>query len=187
MSDSLWPHRLYSPWSSPGQNTGVGSLSLLQGIFPTQASNRVSCIEGRFFTNWVMREAINPLTSGKCQRSVQYKSTNPHVNSHNTLQTSSSFRSIQPLFIRFLFTQLNFVTKTFCLYWHKYTGICVCHGQGQTCQAGQLRSLICGFGSKILHTWSYSSRMNKYFLTGCVRIQTPSLLTFTLPSFLDTR
>ena len=30
---------LYSPWNSPGQNTGVGSLSLLQGIFPTQGSN----------------------------------------------------------------------------------------------------------------------------------------------------
>ena len=39
MSDSLWPHGLYSPWNSPGQNTGVGSLSLLQGIFPTQGSN----------------------------------------------------------------------------------------------------------------------------------------------------
>ena len=34
MSNSLWPHGLYSPWNSPGQNTGVGSLSLLQGIFP---------------------------------------------------------------------------------------------------------------------------------------------------------
>ena len=33
------PYRLYSPWNSPGQNTGVGSLSLLQGIFPTQGSN----------------------------------------------------------------------------------------------------------------------------------------------------
>ena len=29
----------YSPWDSPGQNTGMGSLSLLQGIFPTQGSN----------------------------------------------------------------------------------------------------------------------------------------------------
>ena len=29
----------YSPWNSPGQNTGVDSLSLLQGIFPTQESN----------------------------------------------------------------------------------------------------------------------------------------------------
>ena len=39
MSDSLRPHGLYSPWNSPGQNTGVGSHSLLQGIFPTQGSN----------------------------------------------------------------------------------------------------------------------------------------------------
>ena len=30
---------VYSSWNSPGQNTGVGSLSLLQGIFPTQESN----------------------------------------------------------------------------------------------------------------------------------------------------
>ena len=36
---TLWPHGLYNPWNSPGQNTGVGSLSLLQGIFPTQGSN----------------------------------------------------------------------------------------------------------------------------------------------------
>ena len=39
VSDSLQPHGLYSPWNSPGQNTGVGSLSLLQGTFPTQGSN----------------------------------------------------------------------------------------------------------------------------------------------------
>ena len=39
LSHSLWPHELYSPWKSPGQNTGVGILSLLQGIFPTQRSN----------------------------------------------------------------------------------------------------------------------------------------------------
>ena len=30
---------LYSPWNSPGQNTGVGSLSFLQGILPTQGLN----------------------------------------------------------------------------------------------------------------------------------------------------
>ena len=98
MFNSLQPHGLYSPWNSPGQNTGVGSLSLLQGIFPTQGSNlglpqcrrilyqlihqesprilewvaypvfsgsfqprnrtRVSCIAGRFFTNWAIREAL---------------------------------------------------------------------------------------------------------------------------------
>ena len=38
VSNSLRPHGLYSPWNSPGQNTGVGSLSLLQGIFQTQGS-----------------------------------------------------------------------------------------------------------------------------------------------------
>ena len=39
MSDSLQPRGLYSPQNSPGQNTGVGRLSLLRGIFPTQGSN----------------------------------------------------------------------------------------------------------------------------------------------------
>ena len=99
MSNSLRPHGLYSPWNSWGQNTGVGSLSLLQGIFPDQGLNpglphcrqilyqlnhkgsprtlewvaypfssrsswprnqtRVSCIAGRFLTNWAVREAVN--------------------------------------------------------------------------------------------------------------------------------
>ena len=39
MFNSLWPHGLYGVWNSPGQNTGLGSLSLLPGIFPTQGSN----------------------------------------------------------------------------------------------------------------------------------------------------
>ena len=97
MSDSLQLHGLYIPWNSPGQNTGIGSLSLLQEIFPTEELypglphcrrilyqlshqgspiipewvaypfssgsswprnwTRVSCIAGRFFTNWAIREA----------------------------------------------------------------------------------------------------------------------------------
>ena len=40
MSNSLRPHGLYSPWNFPGQNTGVGSLSLLQETFPTQGLNQ---------------------------------------------------------------------------------------------------------------------------------------------------
>ena len=39
LSNSLQPRGLHSPWNSPGQNTEVGSLSLLQGIFPTQELN----------------------------------------------------------------------------------------------------------------------------------------------------
>ena len=89
---------LYSPWNSLSQNTGVGSLSLLQGILPNQGSSpcvphhrrilyqlsykgsprtlewvaypfsrrsswprnqtRVSCILGRFLTNWAIRETL---------------------------------------------------------------------------------------------------------------------------------
>ena len=36
---TLQTHQRYSPWYFPGQNTGMGSLSLLQGIFPTQGLN----------------------------------------------------------------------------------------------------------------------------------------------------
>ena len=59
VSDSLRPHGLYSPWNSPGQNTGVGSLSLLQGIFPTQGSNP-GLPHYRRFTSWATREARVP-------------------------------------------------------------------------------------------------------------------------------
>ena len=45
VSDSLWPHGL----NSPSQNTGVGSLSLLQGIFPTQGSN-----PGLLHCRWIL-------------------------------------------------------------------------------------------------------------------------------------
>ena len=39
------------------RNTGVGSLSLLQGSFPTQESSQCPCSTGGFFTNWAIREA----------------------------------------------------------------------------------------------------------------------------------
>ena len=47
--NSLQPHGLYSPWNSPGQNTGVGSRFLLQGIFPTQGSN-----PGLWHCRWIL-------------------------------------------------------------------------------------------------------------------------------------
>ena len=49
MSYSLRSHGLYSPWNSPGQNTGVGSLSLLQGIFSTQESK-----PGLLHCRWIL-------------------------------------------------------------------------------------------------------------------------------------
>ena len=42
MSDSLQHHGLCSPRNSPGQNTGVGNCSLLQGIFPPQGSQTLN-------------------------------------------------------------------------------------------------------------------------------------------------
>ena len=44
--DSLRPHGLYSPYNSPGQNTGVGCHFLLQGIFLTQRLN-LGLLQGR--------------------------------------------------------------------------------------------------------------------------------------------
>ena len=49
MSDSLRPHGLHSPWNSPGQNTGVGTRSLLQGASQPKDQTQVSRIAGRLF------------------------------------------------------------------------------------------------------------------------------------------
>ena len=57
MSNYLRSHRLYSLWNSPGQNTGVGNCSLLQGVFLTQELNWCLPHGRRFFTTWATREA----------------------------------------------------------------------------------------------------------------------------------
>ena len=68
MASSLQPHGLYSPQNSPGQNIGVGSLSLLQGIFPTQESSQgfLHCrrilyqlsYQGSPLSHWTNREVL---------------------------------------------------------------------------------------------------------------------------------
>ena len=63
VSSSLQPRGLYSPWNSPGQNTGVCSLSLLQGSFPTQGLN-----PGLLHCRWILyqlrhKEALQKDTS----------------------------------------------------------------------------------------------------------------------------
>ena len=57
VSGSLQPHGLYSPWNSPGQTTGVSSLSFSGGSSQPRNQIGVSCIAGRFFTNWATRKA----------------------------------------------------------------------------------------------------------------------------------
>ena len=135
VSDSLRPHGLYSPWNSPGQNTGVGSLPLLQGIFPSQGSNPgllhcrwilyqlshkrsprilewvafpftsgssrprnltgVSCIAGRFFTNWAMREAPAWGIHRPKERSQASVGGGLHMSTSLSLQ-GSPLRSLPP-------------------------------------------------------------------------------------------
>ena len=58
VADFLRSHGLYSLWNSLGQNTGVGSLSLDQRIFPIQGRTQVLHIEGGFFTSWAKREYL---------------------------------------------------------------------------------------------------------------------------------
>ena len=55
------PWTIYSPWNSPGQNTGVGSLSLFQGIFPTQGSNPGLPHFSQILYSWATKEAQKEL------------------------------------------------------------------------------------------------------------------------------
>ena len=50
VSDSLRSHGLYSPWNSPGQNTGAFPFS--RGSSPPRNQTHVSRIAGRCFTSW---------------------------------------------------------------------------------------------------------------------------------------
>ena len=52
----LWLTSLLCPWGSPGRNIGVGSHSLLQGIFPTPGSKPGLPQCSRFFTVWATRK-----------------------------------------------------------------------------------------------------------------------------------
>ena len=57
VSDLLPPHGLYSPWDSPGQNTGVGSVPFSRGSSQPRVQTQVSHIAGGYFTSWATREA----------------------------------------------------------------------------------------------------------------------------------
>ena len=58
VTDSLRPHGLYSPWNSPGENNGGGSIPFSRGSSQPRDLTQVSCITGRFFTSWATREAL---------------------------------------------------------------------------------------------------------------------------------
>ena len=85
VSDSWQPGSLYSWWNSPGQNIGVGSCSLLQGIFQPRDWTQVSCIAGGFFTSWATKDAILK-QNGSHTRSKMLKK---HKNLKTTVQNFS--------------------------------------------------------------------------------------------------
>ena len=70
VSDSLQSNELYSLWNFPGQNTGVGSHSLLQGIFPTQESN-----PGIWHCRWILYHLSQQGSwrKAECQRTDAFK------------------------------------------------------------------------------------------------------------------
>ena len=92
------PPGLYSPWNSPGRNTGVGSLSLLQGIFPTlglnlgllhgrrilyQLSHKGSRFSEDLNKSITSQAPPNPLHIAWENRDPQRKSGQPRVTQHD--------------------------------------------------------------------------------------------------------
>ena len=101
MSDSLQPHGLYSPWNFPGHNTGVGSLSLLQGFFLTQESNwgLVRCRQSLYQLSY---QGSPPKYLGRCEsesHSVMSDSLQPHglYSSWNSLGQNTRVGSLSLL------------------------------------------------------------------------------------------
>ena len=89
MSDSLRPHGLYSPWTSPGQNNGVGSLPLLQGIFLTQESNWgfLHCRQVLYQLSYLGSPVVkNPPTNVRNEGSIPGLGRSPGEGNGNLLQ-----------------------------------------------------------------------------------------------------
>ena len=73
MPNSLQSHGL-SPWSSPGQNTEVGSLSLLQGRFPTQGWN-----PGLLHCRWILYQLSHIPINALKVKLIQLNSVLIHI------------------------------------------------------------------------------------------------------------
>ena len=72
---TLCDPRDYSPWTSLGRNTGVGSRSLLQGIFPTQGSN--PCL---LHCRWILYQLSHKRSPGSAEAPVKWNFSNPAKN-----------------------------------------------------------------------------------------------------------
>ena len=88
MSNSLQPHGLYSPWDSPGHNTGVGSHSLLQGIFPNQGSN-----PGLLHCRWILYQ-LSHFISDKNPTQIGLRLRKNKSLAHTTFKCVRGLRSV---------------------------------------------------------------------------------------------
>ena len=91
VSDSLRPHGLYTSWNSPGQNTGVGSLSLLQGISTPGIKPRSPSL---------LADSLPTELSGKPvgQDVTQWYQVFPHPTISENMQREPSYLRDFPLF-----------------------------------------------------------------------------------------
>ena len=85
MSHSLWSHGPYSPCNSPGRNTGVGSLFLLQVIFPIQGLN-----PGLLHCRWILYQLSHKGSPSNEIRPIIYeflkrRLVNPCTSPYNAL------------------------------------------------------------------------------------------------------
>ena len=104
--NSLQLHGLYSPWNSLGKNTGVGSCSLLQGIFPTQGMN-----PGLPHCRWILYQLSY---QGSQEKREKYKYEKENMK--NTLENQREiFKYHERLFCTMLSNKYNLDKSDNCL------------------------------------------------------------------------
>ena len=108
MSNSMWPHGLYSPWNSSGQNSEVGSLFLLQWI-SIQGSN-----PGLLHCRWILYQLSHK---------VWKRINNTHLSQHVlNLNTSEIIVSI----MLYTFPKFFFAKTHTCMHTYIQIHNCVC-------------------------------------------------------------
>ena len=100
VSNSLRSQGLFSPWKSPGQNTGVGSRSLLQGVLPTQGSNPglLHCRQILYPLSCLLERsaALVMETGERSTHSSPHPPTHPHNHSYHSSSKGSLNRQHYP-------------------------------------------------------------------------------------------
>ena len=114
MSVSWRPNVLYSPWNSPGQNTGVGSFFLLQGIFPTQGLN-----PGLPHCRWILYQGSHK-GNPKCSEHFHYSMVG---------QTHLTQRLFYNKVLNVLCNLLNTESENRVAVWVQTVGVFIVHHQ----------------------------------------------------------